>query len=69
MSLLTLLIARAYAPLGARGALVDGLACRRPAGSGDAARPPSVACAAFPVQPRRHARGSHSNDERDSLAA
>ena len=69
MSLLMLLIARAYAPLGARGALVEVLACRTPAGSGDAARRPSVACAAFPAQPRRHARGAHANDERDSLAA
>ena len=69
MSLLTLLIARAYAPLGARGALVEGLACRTPTASSDAARRPPAARAAFPVQPRRHVRGAHANDERDSLAA
>lgn len=71
MSLLMLLIARAYAPLGARGALVEGLACRTPAAAGEAALRSPAPCATFSAQSRwpAHTRGTHARDERESLAA
>lgn len=64
MSLMMWLLARAYAPLGARGALVEGLPLRKPVRAGEAeprsAAPysPSQAQARRPVrvraEPARH---------------
>ena len=72
MSLLLVLISRVYAPLGARGALVDGLCRHSPlAGAEATLRPRAATCAPFPSNARRpaHARHPHARDDHDSLAA
>lgn len=74
MSMLMRLVTRFYAPLFARGALIDGLSIRTSAASSDgrAPRPAGVACAPF-AQPRgsvrASARASHAREGRASLAA
>jgi hypothetical protein len=74
MSLLMLLLARAYAPLGARGALVDGMRSREAvASAGRHLRPALSACTPFctplPVQVRHLAGAVHAQDDGESLAA
>jgi hypothetical protein len=71
MSLLMLLLARVYAPLGARGALVDGLRPRSPVVDQTLLRPRSATCTPFPSNARRaaHARTTHARHDDDSLAA
>ena len=70
MSLFMLLVANAYAPLAARGSLIDGLRWRSPVAD---AKPRSHAatCTPFPSELRHaaHARPAPWRDDRDSLAA
>ena len=72
MSLLTRLVARLYAPLFARGVLIDGLSIRTSAtADGRVSRQPGVACTPL-AQPRGSARTSartHARESRASLAA
>ena len=73
MSQLTRLITRLYAPVLARGTLIDGLSIPTSAASdGRVSHPPGVACAPF-AQPRgsvrTSARASHAREDRASLAA
>lgn len=73
MSMLMRLITRFYAPLFARGTLIDGLSIRTSAASdGRVSRTPGVACAPF-AQPRGSVRtlvrASHAREGRASLAA
>jgi len=70
MSLLMLLLARAYAPLGARGALVDGMRSRESIASADRrARPIRSTTKPFPAHARRHAGAVRAQDDGESLAA
>jgi hypothetical protein len=73
MSMLTRLVTRFYAPLVARGALIDGISIRASTASdGQKSRAPGIACAPF-AQPRgsvrTFARQPHAREGRASLAA
>ena len=73
MSLLTRLVTRFYAPLFARGVLIDGLSIRTSATSDErVSHQPGIACTPF-AQPRgsarTSARASHARETRASLAA
>lgn len=72
MSPLMRLITRFYAPLIARGTLIDGLSTRTSASDGRASQPPGVTCAPFAQSRgsvRTSARSSHARETRASLAA
>lgn len=69
MSLMMLLVARAYAPVHARGALVEGQPLQQPAGAAEADSRPNAPCASLQAPSRRRARVAHARDDRDSLAA
>lgn len=70
MTLLMLVLARAYAPLGARGALIDAMRSRevgaavRRARSSRSANKPFIS-----AYGRRHAGAAQVQDDRESLAA
>ena len=69
MTLLMLLLARAYAPLGARGALVDGMRRRESIAFADR-RARSIRSTNKPFHAhRRHAGAAHAQDDGESLAA
>ena len=73
MSVLTRLVTRFYAPLFARGVLIDGLSIRASATSDEhASRQPGAACTPFAPprgSARASARASHARENRASLAA
>jgi len=70
MTLLMLLLARAYAPLAARGTLIDGVGSRESLTSTDR-RMRSIRPAGrpFAARARRHAGAAHAQDDGESLAA
>jgi len=73
MSVLTRLVTHFYAPLFARGVLIDGLSIRTSATSeGSVSHQPGDACTPFAPprgSARASARASHARENRASLAA